>query len=145
MDVNPRRTSIPDRKPQRSRTFAYVRISAVGQTTENQIHEIEGARFKVDRPRVVSETVSRSSAIVQRSGLQQLLNRLEQDEVLIVTKLDRLGRDGIDVSSGGQASRTRRPVFCLALGGVDLPALWAVCRSTETGSTSLKAHEAALL
>ena len=59
-----------------SRTFAYVRVSTVGQTTENQIHEIEGAGFKVDRRRVVSETVSGSSAIAQRPGFQQLLNRV---------------------------------------------------------------------
>jgi hypothetical protein len=63
---------------QASRTFAYVRVSTVGQTTENQIHEIEGAGFKVDRRRVVSETVSGSSAIAQRPGFQQLLNRLSR-------------------------------------------------------------------
>jgi hypothetical protein len=45
------------------RTFAYVRVSSTGQTTENQIQEIEAAGFKVDRRRVVSETVSGSSAI----------------------------------------------------------------------------------
>ncbi len=81
-----------------SRTFAYVRVSTVGQTTENQNHEIESAGFKVDRRRVVSETVSGSSAIARRPGFQQLMNRLEQDDVLIVTKLDRLGRDAIDAS-----------------------------------------------
>jgi putative DNA-invertase from lambdoid prophage Rac len=30
------------------RTFAYVRVLTVGQTTENQIQEIEAAGFKVD-------------------------------------------------------------------------------------------------
>ena len=45
------------------RTFAYVRVSTTGQTTENQIQEIEAAGFKVDPRRVVSETVSGSSAI----------------------------------------------------------------------------------
>jgi putative DNA-invertase from lambdoid prophage Rac len=44
------------------RTFAYVRVSTVGQTTENQIQEIKAAGFKVDPRRVVSETVSGSSA-----------------------------------------------------------------------------------
>jgi putative DNA-invertase from lambdoid prophage Rac len=106
---------------QMSRTFAYVRVSTVGQTTENQIHEIEGAGFKVDRRRVVSETVSGSSAIAQRPGFQQLLNRLEQDDILIVTKLDRLGRDAIDVSSTvAKLAELGVRVHCLALGGVDL-------------------------
>jgi putative DNA-invertase from lambdoid prophage Rac len=106
---------------QMSRTFAYVRVSTVGQTTENQIHEIEGAGFKVDRRRVVSETVSGSSSIAQRPGFQQLLNRLEQDDILIVTKLDRLGRDAIDVSSTvAKLAELGVRVHCLALGGVDL-------------------------
>jgi hypothetical protein len=42
------------------RTFAYVRVSTAGQTTENQIQEIEAAGFKVETRRVVSETVSGS-------------------------------------------------------------------------------------
>ncbi len=44
------------------RTFAYVRVSTTGQTTENQIQEIDAAGFKVDPRRVVSETVSGSSS-----------------------------------------------------------------------------------
>jgi DNA invertase Pin-like site-specific DNA recombinase len=40
----------------------------------------------------VSETVSGSSAIEQRPGFIKLLNKLEQADVLIVTKLDRLLR-----------------------------------------------------
>jgi DNA invertase Pin-like site-specific DNA recombinase len=41
--------------------------------------------------------VSGSSAIEQRPGFIKLLNKLEQDDVLIVTKLDRLG--AIDVAT----------------------------------------------
>jgi len=33
--------------PPMPRTFAYVRVSTTGQTTENQIQEIEAAGFKV--------------------------------------------------------------------------------------------------
>jgi putative DNA-invertase from lambdoid prophage Rac len=103
------------------RTFAYVRVSTAGQTTENQTQEIEAAGFKVDRRRVISETVSGSSAIEQRPGFMKLLDRLEQDDVLIVTKLDRLGRNAIDVGAtvAKLADRGIR-VHCLALGGVDL-------------------------
>ncbi len=103
------------------RTFAYTRVSTAGQTTENQIREIESAGFAVDKHRVVSETVSGSSAIEQRRGFVKLLDRLERDDVLIVTKLDRLGRDAIDVSSTVkklEAMGVR--VHCLALGGLDL-------------------------
>src|SRR5450631_3593575 len=81
------------------RTFAYVRVSTTGQTTENQIQEIEAAGFAVSARRVVSETVSGSSAIEQRPGFMRLLDKLDQDDVLIVTKLDRLGRNAIDVAT----------------------------------------------
>ena len=81
-----------------SRTFAYLRVSTAGQTTDNQLREIETAGFKVDDKRVVSEIVSGSSAIEQRPGFLKLLDRLEHDDVLIVTRLDRLGRNAIDVT-----------------------------------------------
>jgi hypothetical protein len=58
------------------RTFAYVRVSTTGQTTEKQIQEIEPAGFKLDPRRIVSETVSGSSAIEQRPGFIKLLNKL---------------------------------------------------------------------
>jgi putative DNA-invertase from lambdoid prophage Rac len=103
------------------RTFAYVRVSTTGQTTENQIQEIEAAGFKVGPRRVVSETVSGSSAIEQRPGFIKLLNKLEQDDVLIVTKLDRLGRNAMDVATTvARLAELGVRVHCLALGGVDL-------------------------
>ena len=103
------------------RTFAYVRVSTVGQTTGNQIQEIEAAGFKVDPRRVVSETVSGSSAIEQRPGFIKLLNKLEQDDVLIVTKLDRLGRNAIDVApTVARLRRNGRMGSLPRLGGVDL-------------------------
>jgi putative DNA-invertase from lambdoid prophage Rac len=103
------------------RTFAYVRVSTAGQTVENQIREIEAAGFKVDGRRVVSETVSGSSAIEQRPGFMRLLDKLERDDVLIVTKLDRLGRNAIDVGATvAKLAAMGVRVHCLALGGVDL-------------------------
>src|SRR3978361_2201581 len=104
-----------------ARTFAYLRIPHAGQTTDNQIREIEAAGFTVDRRRVVSETVSGSSAIEQRPGFMRLMDKLEQDDVLIVTKLDRLGRNAIDVATTvDRLEKMGVRVHCLALGGVDL-------------------------
>ncbi|MBB1499148.1 recombinase family protein [Paracoccus sp. MC1862] len=104
-----------------SRTFAYVRVSTAGQTAENQILEIAAAGFAVEPQRVVSETVSGSEAIARRAGFSRLLNRMERGDVLVVTRLDRMGRDAMDVSAtvarlAGMGVR----VHCLALGGVDL-------------------------
>jgi putative DNA-invertase from lambdoid prophage Rac len=104
-----------------ARTFAYCRVSTTGQTTENQVREIEAAGFKVDARRIVTETISGSSSIDQRPGFAKLLDRMERDDVLVVTKLDRLGRNAVDVTQtverlAGMGVR----VHCLALGGVDL-------------------------
>lgn len=103
------------------RTFAYVRVSTTGQTTENQIQEIEAAGFHVQPRRIVTETISGSVAIAQRRGFSRLMDKLEAGDVLIVTKLDRLGRDAIDVSTTvRKLEELGVRVHCLALGGVDL-------------------------
>ena len=104
-----------------SRTFAYLRVSSFDQTTENQVREIEAAGFKVQPRRLVSETVSGSSAIEQRPGFMKLMDRLEREDVLIVTKMDRLGRNAIDVATiVEKLSGIGVRVYCLALGGMDL-------------------------
>ena len=77
------------RQMPRARAFAYVRVSTAGQTIENQIAEIRAAGC-----RVISETVSGSSALEQRPGFMRLLDRLEADDVLIVTKLARIIHQG---------------------------------------------------
>jgi len=70
--------------------FAYVRVSTIGQTTENQIREIESAGFAIEPRRVVSETISGSIAAAQRRGFVRLMDKLETGDILVVTKLDRL-------------------------------------------------------
>lgn len=60
-------------------------------------------------------------AIAQRAGFSRLLDKMENGDVLIVTKLDRLGRDAIDVSTTvAKLEKIGIRVHCLALGGVDL-------------------------
>jgi putative DNA-invertase from lambdoid prophage Rac len=104
-----------------SRTFAYARVSTIEQETQNQIAEIKAAGFAVEQHRIMAETVSGSVAIAKRSGFARLLDKMEQGDVLIVTKLDRLGRDAIDVSSTvAKLEALGIRVHCLALGGVDL-------------------------
>lgn len=103
------------------RTFAYVRVSTTGQTTDNQLGEIAAAGFTIEPRRVVAETVSGGVAATRRGGFARLLDRLEVGDVLVVTKLDRLGRNAMDV--GATVARLAGlgvRVHCLALGGVDL-------------------------
>lgn len=103
------------------RVFAYCRVSTADQTTDNQVREIEAAGFAVEPNRVIAETVSGSVAAFERKGFARLLDRLEAGDVLIVTKLDRLGRSAIDVrSTVDRLTAEGVRVHCLALGGVDL-------------------------
>jgi putative DNA-invertase from lambdoid prophage Rac len=104
-----------------SRTFAYCRVSTSDQTTDNQVEEIKAAGFAVAPQRIITETVSGSVAALERKGFARLLDKLEAGDVLIVTKLDRLGRNAMDVRATVErlASMGVR-VHCLALGGVDL-------------------------
>lgn len=103
------------------RVFGYCRVSTSDQTTDNQVREIEAAGFTVDPKRIVAETVSGSVAAMERKGFAKLVDRLEADDVLIVTKLDRLGRNAMDVRATVDRLATDGVrVHCLALGGVDL-------------------------
>lgn len=104
-----------------SRTFLYCRVSTSSQFTANQVQEVKAAGFDVQMGRVIEEVISGSIAASERAGFQKLLDRMETGDVLIVTKLDRLGRNAMDVRQtvehlAGIGIR----VHCLALGGVDL-------------------------
>lgn len=104
-----------------SRVFAYCRVSTTDQTTGNQRHEIESAGFAVDKRRLIEESISGSVAASERPGFQKLLDRMEDGDVLVVTKLDRLGRNAMDVRATVEAlANMGVKVHCLALGGVDL-------------------------
>jgi putative DNA-invertase from lambdoid prophage Rac len=104
-----------------SRVFAYCRVSTLSQTTDNQVQEIAGAGFAIQANRVVTETVSGSVAASERDGFSKLLNKLENGDVLVVTKMDRLGRNAMDVrATVEQLADMGVRVHCLALGGVDL-------------------------
>lgn len=103
-----------------SRTFAYVRVSTTEQSSENQVKEIEDAGFKVEPHRIISETISGSMPTARRKGFS-LLDKIESKDILVVTKLDRLGRDAMDVSATvAKLEKAGIKVHCLDLGGVDL-------------------------
>ena len=104
-----------------TRVFAYCRVSTSGQTTDNQIQEIAAAGFNVLQTRAIAETISGSIAACERPGFKKLMEKLEAGDVLVVTKLDRLGRNAMDVRQTVEAlADLGVKVHCMALGGVDL-------------------------
>ena len=104
-----------------TRVFAYCRVSTAEQTTDNQIQEIAASGFQIDSRRIIAETVSGSVAAMERKGFLTLLNKLQSGDVLVVTKLDRLGRNAMDVrATVERLASVEVRVHCLALGGADL-------------------------
>lgn len=104
-----------------SRTFLYARVSTAEQTTDNQLLEAEAAGFAIQPRHTVAETISGSVPAAERPGFSKLLERLDEGDTLVVTKLDRLGRNTTDVVATIErlASLGVR-VHCLALKGGDL-------------------------
>jgi DNA invertase Pin-like site-specific DNA recombinase len=101
-------------------TFAYGRVSTKDQTTENQKREIETAGYAVDYW-YADEGVSGKVCAVQRPQFAKLLQQIRDGETLVVTKLDRLGRDAQDVSATIKMLAKRRiEVVVLQLGKLDL-------------------------
>ncbi|NMY34211.1 recombinase family protein [Pseudomonas sp. WS 5412] len=76
-------------------TFAYGRVSTVLQDTENQRLELTNAGWSIDY--WFADTISGKSASSQRPAFKELLTKIRDGETLLVAKLDRLGRDAIDV------------------------------------------------
>lgn len=104
-----------------ARVFAYARVSTVEQLTENQRQQIAEAGYEIHARRFVEEKVSGSVPAMQRPGFVKLLDKLEEGDTLVVTKLDRIGRDSIDVQSTVRlfADRGIR-LIVLQLGNLDL-------------------------
>jgi len=79
-------------------TFAYCRVSTTDQTTSQQLSQIKAAGHLIDRDRVFEESgVSGKVPALQRQQFSRLTDRLSEGDTLVVVKLDRLGRDVLDV------------------------------------------------
>ena len=72
-----------------ARTYLYARVSTTDQTTDNQMLEVKTAGYSIPDYRVFSETVSGSKPVAERPVLLDVIKRLEPNDTLLVTKLDR--------------------------------------------------------
>ena len=100
--------------------FAYSRVSTKDQTTANQKLDIENAGFKVDYW-FADEGVSGKVSASERPQFKALLGQIREGETLVVSKLDRLGRDAQDVGAMIKALAARKiEVIVLQLGKLDL-------------------------
>jgi DNA invertase Pin-like site-specific DNA recombinase len=81
-------------------TFAYIRVSTTthDQTTENQRKLIADAGFTVDEY-ISEDGISGSIKACERTAFKYMMSRAKAGDTVIVTAVDRLGRNAIDVLS----------------------------------------------
>lgn len=100
--------------------FGYGRVSTKEQTTGNQQQDINAAGYVVDYW-YADEGVSGKVPAMQRPEFGKMLSQIRDGETLVVTKLDRLGRDAQDVGAMIKMLATRSiEVIVLQLGKLDL-------------------------
>ncbi|SEO44029.1 Site-specific DNA recombinase [Duganella sp. CF517] len=100
-------------------TFAYGRVSTKEQTADNQKMEIVAAGHQVDY--WYADTISGKTSATERPEFAALLAQIRNGETLVVTKLDRLGRDAQDVGATVKLLAKRKiAVIVLQLGTLDL-------------------------
>lgn len=104
--------------------FGYGRVSTGQQTTDNQRHELAQSGYVIEPDFwFADEGISGKVAASQRPAFKSMLSLIRKGETLVVSKLDRLGRDAIDVlQTVRQLGERGIKVVVLQLGTTDLTA-----------------------
>ncbi|MGV2989569.1 recombinase family protein [Vibrio sp. E150_011] len=105
-----------------NRTYYYCRVSTSEQTIENQVQAFKDRGYEVQPTFVVEDIVSGGVCAMERDGFKALVeHKLIEGDTLVVLKLDRLGRDNIDVQQTIKALMEKGiNVHCLDLPHNDL-------------------------
>ncbi|WP_426173167.1 recombinase family protein [Massilia sp. TWR1-2-2] len=99
--------------------FGYGRVSTAEQTADNQRLEIERAGYSVEY--WYADTISGKAHAAQRKHFGEMLAKLRKKDTVVVSKLDRLGRDAPDVLATIKALASLDvEVVVLQLGKLDL-------------------------
>lgn len=100
--------------------FGYGRVSTKEQQSENQRLELVRAGYDVSYW-FADEGVNGKVPALQRAQFRILLDKIRDGETLVVSKLDRLGRDAQDIGATIKMLAARRiEVIVLQLGKLDL-------------------------
>jgi putative DNA-invertase from lambdoid prophage Rac len=100
--------------------FGYGRVSTQEQTTDNQRMEIERAGYSIEYW-FADDGVSGAVLAAQRPQFREMLGKIRSGESLVVTKIDRLGRDAVDIQQTVKHLKSLGVrVFVTQLGATDL-------------------------
>jgi len=99
--------------------FGYGRVSTAEQTADNQRLEIQRAGYAVEY--WFADVVSGKAHAAQRKRFGDMLAKLRKKDTVVVSKLDRLGRDAPDVLATIKALASLHvEIVVLQLGRLDL-------------------------
>jgi putative DNA-invertase from lambdoid prophage Rac len=102
--------------------FGYGRVSTDTQSTDNQRLELAQAGYQIPDEFWFSDRgISGKTCAAQRPEFSNLLSKIRSGETLVVSKLDRLGRDAVDVMQTIRLLGDRQvKVIVVQLGSTDL-------------------------
>lgn len=102
--------------------YVYSRVSTTDQTTDNQLLEITNAGYSVASEAFFADIgVSGSIPASERPQWALMLSKLASGDVLVVSKIDRLGRNAVDILTTVDLLADKGvKVNVLQLGGIDL-------------------------
>lgn len=108
------------------RIFSYARVSTLEQTTENQKLELKNfventLNGSFLEKYYFAENISGKVPASERPVFQKLLNKLDDGDVLVVSKIDRLGRSTKDVLNTIDiiTKEIKAKLFIIQLGFID--------------------------
>lgn len=103
-----------------AKVFGYMRVSQSSQTTENQKSEIIEAGYAVSEW-FSEHGVSGSTPQSERKEWSRMMKMVEPGTVIVMTKMDRLGRDAPDIlNTMKDMRRLKLKVIVLQLGQLDI-------------------------
>ncbi|NLG91372.1 MAG: recombinase family protein [Acetobacter sp.] len=77
--------------------YGYARVSTTKQSSDSQTSDLQ--KEGIPSNLIITETLSGATSWKQRPELSRLVHRLKAGDTLTVAKLDRLGRNAVDVLS----------------------------------------------
>lgn len=128
-------------------TLAYLRVSTDGQSTDAQRHSI-AERYNV-QDWFVDEATSGATKAVKREGFAALLSYARKGDTVVVSAIDRLGRDTVDVLETVEALKAKGVIVVSMREGFDLSSpigkamLTMLAAVAELERTNIKARQMA--
>lgn len=103
-----------------SKVFGYMRVSQSTQTVENQKQELLASKLSITEW-YADEAVSGTTKQMERKGFSSMVAAAEAGDLIVMAKLDRLGRNALDVQTTLKELKNKGlKVIVLQFGGMDI-------------------------